>query len=85
MTRSAAVIRLAAVGAATALLWPHPAAAADQPLPGAAVEGVAIATRLHPAIAKAVSLVQVGAIARPANPMRGLAGAPRNSAAGGSP
>lgn len=54
MIRSAGITRFAAVGAATALLWSHPAAAADQTMPGATVESVvAIAKRLNPTVAAA--------------------------------
>jgi outer membrane protein TolC len=45
---------MAAIGATTALLWLSPAAAGDQPLPGATVESVvAIAKRLNPTVAAA--------------------------------
>jgi outer membrane protein TolC len=52
--RPAAITRFAAVGAATALLWSHSAAAGDQTMPGATVESVvAIAKRLNPTVAAA--------------------------------
>ena len=48
------ITRLAAVGATTAMLWLSPAAAGDQPVPGATVESVvAIAKRLNPTVAAA--------------------------------
>lgn len=40
MIRSAGIARLAATGAATAMLWLSPAAAGEQSMPGATVEGV---------------------------------------------
>ena len=52
--RSAAIIRIAAIGAATAVLWLSPAVAGDQALPGATAESVvAIAKRLNPTVAAA--------------------------------
>lgn len=54
MNRPLGIIRLAAFGATVAVLWLSPAAAADQPLPGATVESVvAIAKRLNPTVAAA--------------------------------
>lgn len=54
MINSAGITRLAAIGATTALLWLSPAAAADQTLPGATIEGVvAFARRLNPTVAAA--------------------------------
>jgi outer membrane protein TolC len=54
VTRASGVVCLAAIGATTALLWLSPAAAGDQPLPGATVESVvAIAKRLNPTVAAA--------------------------------
>jgi cobalt-zinc-cadmium efflux system outer membrane protein len=54
MTRSRGVICLAAIGATTATLWLSPAAAGEQPLPGATVESVvAFARRLNPTVAAA--------------------------------
>ncbi|KZD21194.1 transporter [Tardiphaga robiniae] len=47
-------MRFVAIGAATALLWSHPVAAAEQTMPGATVESVvAIAKRLNPTVAAA--------------------------------
>jgi len=52
--RSVGIVRLAAIGATTAVLWLSPAAAGNQPLPGATVESVvAIAKRLNPTVAAA--------------------------------
>jgi len=52
--RPVGIIRLAAAGAATAVLWLSPAVAADQTLPGATAESVvAIAKRLNPTVAAA--------------------------------
>lgn len=54
MTSASNVISVAAIGAATAMLWLSPAAAGDQPLPGATAESVvAIAKRLNPTVAAA--------------------------------
>ena len=54
MIGSAGITRLAAVGAATAVLWVSPAAAGDQTMPGATVESVvALARRLNPTVAAA--------------------------------
>jgi cobalt-zinc-cadmium efflux system outer membrane protein len=52
--RSVGIVRLAAIGATTAVLWLSPAAAGKQPLPGATVESVVtIAKRLNPTVAAA--------------------------------
>jgi outer membrane protein TolC len=52
--RSVGIVRLAAIGATTAVLWLSPAAAGNQPLPGATVESVVtIAKRLNPTVAAA--------------------------------
>jgi len=52
--RSVGITRLAAIGAATAVLWLSPALAGDQTTPGATVESVvAIAKRLNPTVAAA--------------------------------
>jgi cobalt-zinc-cadmium efflux system outer membrane protein len=52
--RSVGITGLAAIGAATAMLWLSPAIAGDQSLPGATVESVvAIAKRLNPTVAAA--------------------------------
>lgn len=54
MIRSVEITRLAAVGAASAILLLSPAAAREQTLPGATVESVvAIAKRLNPTVAAA--------------------------------
>jgi cobalt-zinc-cadmium efflux system outer membrane protein len=54
VTRSGGIVRLAAVGATTALLWLPPAGAGEQNLPGATVESVvALAKRLNPTVAAA--------------------------------
>ena len=54
MIRSVGIMRLAAIGATTAVLWLSPAAAGDQTLPGATAESVvAIAKRLNPTVAAA--------------------------------
>ena len=54
MIRSVGITRLAAIGAATAVLWLSPALAGDQTTPGATVESVvAIAKRLNPTVAAA--------------------------------
>jgi outer membrane protein, heavy metal efflux system len=51
---SVGIIRLAAIGATTALLWLSPAEASDQTIPGATVESVVeIAKRLNPTVAAA--------------------------------
>lgn len=52
--RACGIIRVATIGATTAMLWLSPADAAEQTLPGATVESVvAIAKRLNPTIAAA--------------------------------
>ena len=54
MIRVGGIVCWAALGATTALLWWSPAAAGDQPLPGATVESVvAVARRLNPTVAAA--------------------------------
>ena len=54
MIRSIGITRLAALGAATAVMLLSPAAAGAQPLPGATAESVvAIAKRLNPTVAAA--------------------------------
>ena len=54
MIHSVGIVRLAAIGATTAVLWLSPAAAGNQPLPGATVESVVtIAKRLNPTVAAA--------------------------------
>ncbi|MFH1344091.1 MAG: TolC family protein [Pseudomonadota bacterium] len=54
MIYAVGVTRLAAIGAATAMLWLSPATAGEQAMPGATVESVvAIAKRLNPAVAAA--------------------------------
>ena len=54
MMPASGIIRLAAIGATTALLWLSPAVAAEQNLPGATVESVvAYAKRLNPTVAAA--------------------------------
>ena len=54
MTRAGGIIRSAAVGTTTVLLWLSPAGAAEQTLPGATVESVvAFAKRLNPTVAAA--------------------------------
>ncbi len=54
MTRASGIVCWTAIGATTALLWLSPAAAGDQPLPGATVESVvAVARRLNPTVAAA--------------------------------
>jgi outer membrane protein, heavy metal efflux system len=54
VTRASGVACLAVIGATIASLWLSPAAAGDQPLPGATVESVvAVARRLNPTVAAA--------------------------------
>jgi len=54
VTRASGIVCWIALGATTALLWLSPAAAGDQPLPGATVESVvAVARRLNPTVAAA--------------------------------
>ena len=54
MTRASGIVCLAAIGATVASLWLSPAAAGDQPLPGATVESVvAVARRVNPTVAAA--------------------------------
>ncbi|WP_426439152.1 TolC family protein [Bradyrhizobium genosp. P] len=54
MTRAGGIIRSAAVGTTTVLLWLSPVSAAEQTLPGATVESVvAFAKRLNPTVAAA--------------------------------
>ena len=54
MTRATGIVCLAAIGATVASLWLSPAAAGDQPLPGATVESVvAVARRVNPTVAAA--------------------------------
>jgi cobalt-zinc-cadmium efflux system outer membrane protein len=54
VTGVSGIVCLAAIGATTAMLWLSPAAAGDQPLPGATVESVvAVARRLNPTVAAA--------------------------------
>lgn len=54
MTRASGIIRSAAIGATTVLLWLSPVSAAEQVVPGATVESVvAYARRLNPTVAAA--------------------------------
>lgn len=52
--RASGIIRVATIGATTAMLWLSPGTAAEQSLPGATVESVvAVAKRLNPTVAAA--------------------------------